>query len=199
MTINRLFTFTTVFVMSMFISSCMFPEEFKSEVNINKDGTFTFEYKGTLTFVMGRAEEVESGKLTLDDSDIEDLKNELAEDKGFESIEYIGHSKFKVKYNKNGKLTEPFNFIDESIKIFSIAPKDDGVIEVKGIKLNKSDIKKLKKIKLTIDGELKLSTNGKVIEHNASSTPSLFGLIGGYVWVVKSLDDPQPKILIDIK
>ena len=52
---------------------------------------------------------------------------------------------------------------------------------------------------LTIDGELKLSTNGKVIEHNASSTPNLFGLVGGYVGEIKSIDDPQPKILIDIK
>ena len=81
----------------------------------------------------------------MDDSDIEKLKNELAKDKGFERIEYIGHSKFKVKYNKNGKLTEPFNFIDRGIKIFSIAPKEDGIIEVKGIKLSKGDIKKLKK------------------------------------------------------
>lgn len=187
-------------VLPIALSACFFPEDFKSTVEIKKDGTFNIIYEGELTFIPGRAEEIKKGTLSAkSNEEIEELKNTLSKDKGFKHIKYIGHSKFRVLYEKEGALDKPFYFVGKSLRLFSIIPKGEGLIEVQGTELRKKDIHMLTSMKIAINGELTVKTDGEVISHNADSTPSFLGLKSGYSWKITSLTDPQPKILIKIK
>jgi hypothetical protein len=189
-----------VLLMPLILASCLFPEEFKASVDINKNGSFSFTYDGILTFVVGRAAEVQGGKLSPKmERDLKKLQQELAKDKAFKKVEYLGHSKFHVLFKKEGSLDKPFYITDKDTKIFSIIPGPGGLIEVKGMKLSKKDIRQLEALDLQIDGELTVKTDAEVIEQNAGSTPGLFGLWGGYHWKITSINVPQPRILIKIK
>jgi len=122
--LKRTIALIAILLMPLVLSSCLFPEEFESEVEIRKNGTFSFSYDGILTFVLGKAEEVKKGTLSPKaNKEIEKLEKKLREDKGFKKVKYIGHSKFKVLYQKEGSLDTPFYFVGKDVKLFSIIPK----------------------------------------------------------------------------
>jgi len=186
--------------LTLSLTACLFPQAFKASVNINNNGSFTFAYDGILTFVISRAEKVQSGKLSpRTEKGLKELGQKLAEDPAFKKVEYQGDSNFLVSYSKKGALDKPFYFVGKDIRLFSILPKPGGLVEIKGIKLSKKDISKLEALNLKLDGELTIKTDGEVIEQNATSTPSLFGMWGGYQWKITSLEDAQPKMLIKLK
>ena len=190
----------TILLLPFVLAGCLFPEEFESEVEVNKDGTFSFSYDGILVFVPGVLEEYRRGKLSPQaNDDIKSLEKDLKKDSAFKDVEYIGHSRFKVEYEKEGVLEGPFYFPGSDAKIFSILPKDGGIVEVGVMNLSDKDIARLEELDLNIDGELTVETDGEVMEHNADSTPSLFGLIGGYEWEIDSLKDSSPRMVISIK
>ncbi len=56
--------FVTILLLPFVLAGCLFPEEFESEVEVNKDGTFSFSYDGILVFVPGVLEEYRRGKLS---------------------------------------------------------------------------------------------------------------------------------------
>ena len=51
---------------------------------------------------------------------------------------------------------------------------------------------------MTIDGNLKLTTDGEVMQHNATGKPTLGGLVGAYSWQIKSIEDPAPYMMIQL-
>lgn len=199
--LKRIPTLVAIILMPLILSACFFPEKFESTVEVREDGTFNFSYDGILTFIVWRAEKIYKGKSPTD-KDIKEFENEFKQKDGFKEVEYLGNAQFKVAYEKEGTINEPFYFLSKDVELFSIVPQDNGVIEVQGLKLkaNTSDVAELEKLGLgSIDGSLTIKTDGEVIEHNASSSPSLFGLIGGYNWKIESITDSQPKIIIKIK
>ncbi len=196
---NKILAISALLCLTLLLSSCLFPESFKSSVEIKRNGDFSFSYDGTLTFLIARVEEVQSGTLSPETRQaLKVLEKKMSQDKAFKKVEYLGHSKYRVIYRKEGKLDKPFYFVGSDVKLFSIIPKPGGLVEIKGIGLGKKDINELKELKLKIDGELNVKTDGEVIEQNATSTPSLFGLWGGYQWKITSLNAAQPKMLIKI-
>ena len=196
---KRVLALIAVVLMPFTLSACFFPEEFICEVEISRNGTFTFSYDGVLTSVLGRADELKNGGLSPNaNRQIAGLKKLLQKDDGFKHVKYLGNSKFEVLYKKEGSLDVPFYFIGESVKIFSIIQKKSGLVEVIGRNIV-DDVRKLEALKFTIDGELTVKTDGEVVDHNADSTPRFLGLVGGYGWKIKSINDPQPIILIKVR
>jgi hypothetical protein len=51
-----------------------------------------------------------------------------------------------------------------------------------------------------MDGTLEVSLpkNAEIISHNATSTPSFFGLLGGYSWKIGAVGD-RPMMKVRIK
>ncbi|HDL15008.1 MAG TPA: hypothetical protein ENH28_02450 [Euryarchaeota archaeon] len=196
---SLLLVITLLFV-TVLVSSCLFPEKFEAKININKNGTYSFVYDGILTYVLAKAAEVEQGELSAkDEREIKELEKKFLKDTNFKKVKYIGHGQFKVLYKREGTLNSPMYFLSSDLKIISIIPIKDGKVEIKGMKLNRQDIRQLKALKMKIDGKLKVTTNAKVIKHNAKSTPKLFGLLGSYSWQIKSISDPAPYMLIQLR
>jgi hypothetical protein len=95
------------------------------------------------------------------------------------------------------KPGESYSFLTKTI---SIVPQNDGTIVISAFKLDKKFIDELNSIGSKIDGTLSVTLDSgvKVISHNASSEPSLFGLLGSYKWQIKS-PDVLPRMVIKIK
>ena len=194
-----LFIVLTMVFLTCFISSCFFPEEFAAKITINKDGTYSLVYDGILTFVPAKAAEIQQGKLTsADEREIKKGEQEMLKDPKFKNVKYIGHGQFKVFYKDEGTLNTSIYFINQDQNIVSIVPTNDRKVQIRGMKLDRNDIEQLQKLEMKIDGQLEVTTDAKVIEHNARSAPSFFGLFGSYKWQIKSVNDPAPYMLIQL-
>ncbi len=168
------------------LSSCWIPEKFDATVNINRDGSYTFIYDGTLTFAPALAAAKEGKLGAKDEADLKEEGAKMAKEPGFKSVDYQANGRYKVLVEKHGKVGEAYYFISNEEKIVSIIPHKDGTLTVKGTRPDDEAIKQLDSIGAKIDGTLSVSISSgvKVIKQNADSEPMLFGLLGAYKWQI---------------
>jgi len=181
----------------MLLSACWIPENFDAKVDINKDGSYTFTYDGTLTFAPALAE-AKSGSLgPREEADLRHEAEELKREPGFKKVEYLGKGRYKVFVERSGKPGEPLYFISREMKIVSVLQQPDGTIAVSGTRPSKKNLEDLNSVGAKIDGSLSVSlARGlTVVRHNAQSEPSFWGLIGTYKWEIKS-PDADPLIVV---
>ena len=190
-------THALVLVMCMLLSACSIPENFDAKVDINKDGSYTFTYDGTLTFAPALAE-AKSGSLgPREEADLRHEAEKLRREPGFKKVEYLGKGRYKVFVERSGKPGEPLYFISREMKIVSVLQQPDGTIAVSGTRPSKKNLEDLNSVGAKIDGSLSVSlARGlTVVRHNAQSEPSFWGLIGTYKWEIKS-PDADPLIVV---
>lgn len=178
-------------------AGCLIPEKFTAKIIFNNDGGYTYSYDGTFAFALALAA-VKDGKLsTADELALKREEEKIRKEPGFKSVSYAGNGRYDVKYELHRKAGEPTFFVSKDMSFFSIIPKQDGSIEVKGLSLSKNDIAQLSSIGSKIDGVLKIEV-GKgydVVKHNASVTPKFFNLVGNYEWSIRNPSE-APFMLI---
>ena len=186
-------------ILLIVVSSCLFPESFDSEITINMDGTYSFVYDGMLTIAAARETYIKGKRLSSkDEREIKEFEKDLLKHRSFKKVKYIGQGRFKVLCKHEGTLNSPFYFLNRELAFISIIPMSSNKLEIKGMKLTKDIMAKLTELKMKVDGEIKLTTDAKVIEHNAKSTP-LLGKFGSYKWQIKSLNDPAPYMVLQLQ
>ena len=179
------------------LSACFFPEKFDSDIQVGKDGSYTFKYDGILTFVLARAEQIKTGKLSANmEAELKKMESGLSKDPGFKSAEYVGNSQYKVRYEKTGTLLDKQTFKFPSDAAVITVSRNGNMVEVKGLKLGAKELEQLKPLKMELDGKINLKTSGVVKNHNASSTPTMG--FGSYGWKLKAVDEPAPLVTIEI-
>jgi len=186
-----------VLVSTVALSSCWIPENFEAKVTINKDGSYTFTYDGTLTFALALAAAKKGGLSPRDEAEFQKAATELRKDRGFKKADYLGKGRYKVLVETSGKPGEPYYFIAKELRLFAVLPQNDRTILVTGIRPKPKELSELNAIGARIEGTLSVSAaNGvKVLKHNAESTPTLLGLLGAYTWKIKS-PAAEPMILL---
>lgn len=184
-------------VVMLLLAGCWIPENFEANITINKDGSYTFTYNGTLTFapVLQAAKE---GIFSQEDEAIFAREAEnFKRDPDYKQVQYLGKGRFKVLVKHLGKVGKQYDFLSREMKIFSITPQQDGSIEITTLLLKKEELNELKSIGAKVNGTLTVSVakGVEIIKHNAQSKPMLFGLFGGYKWEITSID-AKPFILV---
>ena len=61
---------TIILVLCLALSACRIPENFDAKVTINKDGSYTFTYDGTLTFGLALAASKEGALSSGDEAEL---------------------------------------------------------------------------------------------------------------------------------
>ena len=193
----RALLLTVALGVSLLVSGCWIPEDFKTSVTVHKDGSYTFAYDGILTFALALAFAKERPLSEKDEKIFEEEAEELEKEQGFKKVEYLGKGRYKVLVEKSGDAAEPYYFLSPKMKIFAINPGESGSIEITAEQLGKKDIDELKSLGAKVKGTLTVyvETGVKVINHNAQSEPKLFGLFGGYEWQINSVD-AEPLIVV---
>lgn len=180
------------------LAGCFVPEKFTAEVNLAKDGSYSYEYSGVTAFVPAIMEMVSGGK-GLDDKTEKDLKNQeqkLAKSPDVRKVTYIGNGRYDMKISGERKSGQATNVLDA----FRVFTDKDGVINITSAVIKPSDREELAKLGLKIDGKLSvtLPKNAEVLSSNATSSPSFFGLFGTYSWKIGSLDE-RPNLKIKLR
>jgi len=181
----------------LFLIGCWIPENFVAHIEVERDGGYTFTYDGSLAFAPVLPA-VKEGSLTeKDERELRNMAEELKEETGYKEFRYTGRGRFKIYAEKKGFPGESYHFMSESMKIFSILPRNDGSLKISGVRPGDKVFKQLRSIGAKMTGKLIVSVpwGMQVIDHNAQSKPVFFGLFGGYTWEIDEPDD-DPFIIV---
>ena len=177
-------THALVLIVCISMSGCWIPESFDAKVTLNRDGSYTFTYDGTLAFVLAVAAAKDRALSANDEAQLRRQADGLGREPGIKSVEYQGKGRYRVLFEKSGKAGEPLDFLG----IFSIRRNPEGSVAVSGARPSRKDLEELTRLGANIGGRLSVSVpfGVTVVRHNAQSEPFFWGLFGTYKWEIKS-------------
>ena len=188
-----------VMILTIVTSSCWIPENFDAVITINKDGSYTFAYNGTITFAPALAAAKEGELSPNDERDIQQEAAPIRQEPGFKRVDYEGKGRFRVVVERSLRAGEPFYFISKDSQFFAVVPHPDHTITVSPIRPSADDLQQLNSIGAKMDGTLSVSVASSVtvLKQNADTQPYFFGLFGAYKWQIKS-PAASPMIVVQL-
>ena len=181
--------------LTFMLSGCYAPEDFTARVDIKDDGSYVFNFDGTIANVMFLSALKDGYKES--EKDIKGAQSEslsMLKDKDTKKADYIGNGRFKIVYSHTALPGEKFSFMN----MFYMQTTKEGDLFIGSKKSgSKQDAQKLNSMGLKIDGDLVVSVpkSATILKHNANSTPT-FGF-GAYSWSVKSIEE-APQMFIKL-
>lgn len=185
---KKLLTWCGFLVCVLVLSSCFIPEKFSSEFNFKEDGAFNYKFDGTITHALIAAEKTKAGGVSeKTQKSIPAIVQQIQKSPDTKEAKHLDDAKFKVVIQGERNIKSIFSLLD----FLKVVQDKNGVIRVFSPPLNEKNKKEIKELGINIDGTLKITLpkNAEVLESNATSSPSLGGLIGGYTWKINS-DNP---------
>lgn len=149
------------------LSSCYVPDEFRAEIRIARNGDFSLDYKGVLTWAP-LYKEIVSGKVSGAEAQekIELIRRDLQRDDQFTSIRSMGRGQFAVTYHRTGNfVANPgmVTFVRRNSRILSIDARPDGSVKVFVETPNMDKARPLAEAGLLVRGSLRVISNMRVV------------------------------------
>lgn len=186
-------TLAVVFV----LSSCYVPDRFKSELRLSKYGDWALSYDGELTWAP-ILHDYANGKITPENEGqrIDNLYKDLIRDPAFKSVERSGKGRFKVRYERAGRLgiSQLSAIPRRDTRILGLKSNEDGSIFVTGNGVKSSDAARMAELGIGMNGEFRVTTDAKILQHNATEVRS-FGVYTVYIWKVENPLSPSPRLV----
>lgn len=186
------------------LSGCYLPLRFDAEIELSKRGYYSIIFDGYLVWVPF-FDKLRKGELSKKQEKKETRKilKDLKRDSAAKEVKYFKNGVFKVNWEKSGDLFRSplVTFVRRNSVLFSISYlKDSGQVTMRGTMVKKNDAKRLTEMGLGIDGELRVKTDGRVVDHNATKKtkdPESNQTI--YIWKIKSLFETAPKLVMVLR
>lgn len=186
-------------VISILMSGCYLPARFDAEVELSRTGFYSVDFTGYLAKVQLYAD-LKEGKLTpaQEKERVAILERDFKRDGATEEFSYFKQGHFKVHWQKKGDLIKAGSVVvfrrNENILSLTYG-RETGLITIRGKYIRPVDADRLRDMGLWMEGEFRVKTDAKVVNHNA--TKVIRGIGGDkdtYVWTIKGPYDPAPKI-----
>jgi len=179
------------------LTGCLVPEKFVSKADIHPDGSYSVSYAGTAVHGMAAMQIAKTGKLSArDEAGLEQEVSKMKRDPDVQSVSYKGNGRYELVLAAKREKGKALNLLD----ILSVKTGKDGIITISSAQMNEKSKRELTQLGIKMDGTLAVTIpkDAEVIEHNATATPSFFGLVGTYSWKIGSVDQ-RPLIRIRLK
>lgn len=157
------------------LASCYVPDRFRAEIRIARNGDFTLDYKGILTWAPLYME-IAAGKYSEAEAQekIEGIRRDLKRDSQFTSIRSIGRGQFEVAYRRTGNyVANPgmVSFVRRNARILNIDARPDGTVTVFAETPNIDKARPMAEAGLLVRGSLRVISDMKVSgASNANAT-----------------------------
>lgn len=187
-----------ILLIALFLAGCYLPSQFKIDVRIGNDGSYTVSYVGRLAdsnmFVGLKSGRIDTAQ---EAGRVETIKRDLARDSGFRSVDYVGEGYFQVRYEKAGNIFDDrtFTFVNGGSKILTIVLVEKSktvTVLVGSVPTSVRD--RLNRLAFILEGEIRVVTDANVLEHNANLVTGED--VKAYVWALRELDTPAPKMVL---
>lgn len=196
-------TLKTAFVTALLVpllAACYLPVRFDAEIELGRTGFYQIEFDGYMA-KLPLSEEIAAGALSPDEQErkIADAVADLIRDGATETAEYVKDGLFRLKWKRKGDILKDkmVVFMRRNERIFTIKYlKDAGRMVLEGRRLFGENAARVQAAGLDAVGELRVRTDARIIEHNATEVKDIKGedRMKLYVWKVKSLSDPAPQL-----
>lgn len=178
--------------LALTMTGCLVPEKFTARVEFDEKAGYSFNYKGSAFNPMVAEQIRKNGSLSA--SELEALKKDaerLSKRPGVIKYAYSGNARYEIHLNEQKNPGQALSAFD----VFKITTQKDGSVRVFTPSISKQNLEKLKQLGTTVDGTLEVVVpkNAVVIEHNATSTPTLG--FGAYSWKIGKVDQ-QPMMTL---
>ena len=183
------------------LGGCYLPVLFDAEVKIMRGGYYEMDFDGYLVWVP-LYEGLRTGKISPAEEveKVERLTVDLTRDTAITDTGYFKLGRFRVRWKKSGDLlrVKSVTFLRRNETFIGIKyVKTTGLITLRGAGIGKSALKRLAEMGLDTEGELRVKTDLPIVEHNATT------VTGGeqkiLTWKIKSLFDPSPKLVLELR
>ena len=184
----------------LLLSGCYTPQRFTAGIVINRTGDWTLKYDGTLAsaaLVPGLMPDRPTP--TQFAERVRNITNDMRRDPGFRDVEYLGDGRYRVAYERSGNIySQPgITFIRTDSRILSISYiKTENEIWVRGSSAPSAQRRWVTDASLDIQGDLRVTTDAEVIDHNATETRDGPNGTKIYLWRIRGVDAPAPRLVI---
>ncbi|MBB4266929.1 hypothetical protein [Roseospira visakhapatnamensis] len=181
------------------VASCYVPDDFLVEVRVNRQGDFGITYSGTLTWAPLWAD-IRKGALSPDEiaEKVENIRRDLERYPEFSTVEHEGAGRFRVFYETTGHVDgdESFYFLRGNARIIAILSREDGLLVVRTHAITDDNRQRLQAVGMDMRGKMRVATDRPVLSHNAQARADGPQGFVYYDWVIRSLNDPAPRIVM---
>lgn len=182
----------------LLLSSCYIPDKFRSELRLSKYGDYSLTYKGDLMFAP-ILDDYRKNKIKPENEAErqENIRRDLARDIAFRKIEAKGKGRFAVEYERVGRLgkVQLTSLIRRDARLLSLRSMENGAIVIRANAMKPSDAQILAELGLNMEGELRITTDGNVVKHNATQVKP-FGTSKVYIWKIENPLAVMPELVM---
>lgn len=183
------------------LSSCYVPDQFRAEIRIARNGDYSIDYKGVLTW-MPLYMDIVAGKYTQAGAQekIEAIRRDLKRDDQFTSIRSIGRGQFDVAYRRTGNFVATpgmVSFVRRNARILNIDARANGSVTVFAETPNIDKARPMAEAGLLVRGSLRVISNMRVM--GASNANATYKEPDGewtvYDWILDGTAPTFPEIV----
>ncbi|MEG0922098.1 MAG: hypothetical protein RSD57_17620 [Comamonas sp.] len=177
------------------LTGCLVPEKFSASADFKTDGSYRYQFDGTVVNALAAMEIQKNGKLSDQDrAKVQKALDKEASRPGMQKLQATSDTRYALKYDGELKMNEkhsgsPYFVLNVSTRDW----KERRVLTVSGPQIKPKEQKELEQLGIKPSGKIAITlpADAKVLQHNAKGTPGL--LSKAYTWDVGSLGD-KPSI-----
>ena len=182
----------------LLLSSCYIPDKFKSELRLSRYGDYALSFKGDLLWAP-ILDDYRKGKVTIENEQekLDNIRKDLIRDIAVRKMESRGKGRFAVEYDRAGRLqkVQLIALLRRDARLLAMRSMENGVIVIHANAMKPSDAQIMAEMGLTMEGEFRITTDGNVVEHNATEVRP-FGTSRVYIWKIENPLSPMPHLVM---
>ncbi len=122
--------------------------------------------------------------------------NKMTKSPDVHKANYIGNGRYDLQIEGKKNAGERLTLLG----FFTVSTDKDNIVTIASSEIKDKDKKEIEALGIKIDGtlEVKIPRNAEIIYQNATSTPSLMGMLGGYSWKIGGIGQ-RPMLKFRIK
>lgn len=177
------------------LSACLVPEKFTATATFNPDGTYLYQFDGTVVHAMVVMAEQKGPLSDRDRTQLQQDVKKFASTPGVKKFKTLSDSRYELS-TEEVLPPEPRGMQGKSTDVFQVDNRElktSRTLTVTGPRMSAKDRDGLKQLGIKLDGKVSviLPKGTKVLQHNASTEPGMFNK--AYQWKVTSVTD-EPMI-----
>lgn len=206
--VRRLATAAGLLAAAALLGACYLPVRFDAEIEVDRSGFYSMIFDGYIVSVPLYKDLAEK---KIDSADERKratvVARDLERDSAFTEVAYQRQGIFKVHWARKDDLMRVgmVTFIRRNEAILSLKYlknnkyiRNQGVVVMAAGDMSGTVRQQIADAGLNMTGEVRLITNAKVLEHNATTVKDAAGGTGKkiYVWRLADLNAPSPHLVL---